>query len=62
MNLFTSRSIDFVLTFTQSDLDVDVFMDLTSGMGFYGNIVECFLNLNKSLYGIKQESKIGLIV
>ena len=30
---FTSRLIDFVLAFTQVDLDMDVFMDLNFIMG-----------------------------
>ena len=34
---FPRRSIDFVLDFTQSDFDVDVFMDLPSGVGVDGN-------------------------
>ena len=33
----TRRPIEFVLDFPQSDLDVDVFMDLTLGMWVDGN-------------------------
>ena len=29
---FTSRSIDFVIDFTQADVDVDVFMNIPLGM------------------------------
>ena len=31
-------SIDFVMAFTQADLDVDVFVDITLVMGLDGNI------------------------
>ena len=44
---FTRRSIDCVLTFPQYDLDVDVFMEVSLGMGIYRNIREWFLKLNK---------------
>ena len=40
-------SIDFVLAFTQSDVDVYVFMDITLGMGVDGNRKQWVLNLNK---------------
>ena len=53
MNLFTNRSIDFVLEFTKVDLGVDVFMGLPLGMVVDKNRVEWFLKLKKSLYGIK---------
>ena len=56
INSFTSISIYFVLAFPQSDLDVDVFMYLTLGMGVDGNILEWVLKLNKLLYGLKQAS------
>ena len=49
-------SIDFVLAFHQSDLDVDIFMDIPLVMEFVGNREEWVLNLNKSLYGINQAS------
>ena len=49
----SSQSIDFVLAFTQADLNgVNVFMQLPIGMeveGEYGYV----LKLNKSLYGLK---------
>ena len=35
-----SKSIDFVLSFPQSDLDVDVLMGLTLGMEVGGNRIE----------------------
>ena len=49
-------SIDFVFAFHQSDLDVDIFMDIPLVMEFVGNREEWVLNLNKSLYGINQAS------
>ena len=49
-----SRSIDFVLDFTESELDVDVFMKLPLGMGVYGNRVEWVRKFKKPIYGIKQ--------
>ena len=51
-----SISIEFVLAFTQSDLDVDVFMDIPLGMEVYVNIREWVINLNKSIYGLNKES------
>ena len=53
---FPIRSIDFVIAFHQSYLDVDVFMEIHLGMGVDGNRGEWVLKLNKSLYGIKQAS------
>ena len=35
---FPIRSIDFVLDFTQNDLDVDVFIEIPLGMGVDGSI------------------------
>ena len=54
---FPSISIDFVLAFPQSDLDVDVFMDLPLVMLVDGNRREWVLKLNKSLYGLNQASE-----
>ena len=34
---FPSISIDFVIDFSQADIDVSVIMDPPLGMGFYGN-------------------------
>ena len=53
---FPIISIDFLPAFSQSELDVDVFMDITLGMGVDVNRVEWFLKLNKSLYVPKQAS------
>ena len=50
----TSRSIDFVLYFSQADLDVDFFMYLPLGMVVDGNRGEWVLELNKSLYVLNQ--------
>ena len=50
-------SIDFVLAFTQSDLDMYVLMELPLGMGMYRNIGELFLDSNTSFYGLKQASE-----
>ena len=52
---FPSRSIDFVLAFTLSNLGMDVLMEIPLGIGVDGNRVEWILKLNKSLYGLKQE-------
>ena len=57
INKLSSRSTDFVLAFNQYDLDLDVFMDISFGMGVDGNRGEWFLKLNKQLYGIKQASE-----
>ena len=50
-----STSIDFVLTFPQADLDVDIFMELPAGMdlGDYHK-KDYVLKLRKNLYGLKQ--------
>ena len=53
---FTSKSIDFVLAFSEADIDVDVFMDIPLVIGFDRNIVDWVIKLNKSIYGIKQAS------
>ena len=54
---FPRISIDFLLPFPQSDLDMDVFVGVSLGMGDGGNRVEWFLNVNESLYWIKQASE-----
>ena len=46
--------IDFLLAFTQSELDGDVFMELHLVMVVDGYRGEWVLNLNKLLYVIKQ--------
>ena len=49
------RSIDFVLAFPQSDLDVPIFMELPAGFAMkIGNKGEYVIELKKSLYGLKQ--------
>ena len=53
-----SRSIDFVLEFPQSDLDVNVYMDLPIGIDApYGGKRDYVLKLNKSLYSFKKDSE-----
>ena len=42
----TSIKIDFVLSFTQYDLNADVFMELTLEMGVDANKGELVLNFN----------------
>jgi len=53
-----SKSIDFVLAFPQADLDVPVYMELPAGINPVDvsdeNRRRYVLNLNKSLYGLKQ--------
>ena len=50
------RSIDFVLAFTQYDLDVDILMDLPLVMAVDRNRVKWVIKLNKPLYGFNQKS------
>ena len=51
-----TKSIDFVLTFLQADLDTPVYMELP--FGFYVDGSRTFvLKLNKSLYGVKNFSR-----
>ena len=54
---FPSISIDCILAFLQSELYVDVFMDIPLGMLVDRNRGGWFLNLNKSLYGINKSSE-----
>lgn len=57
INDFATSTIDFTLAFPQVDLDVDVFMELPTGMvGPDGSRKGYILKLNKSLYGLKQAS------
>ena len=49
-----SRSTDFVIAFPQAYLDVNIFMEIPSVMGVDENIIELFLKLKKSLYGLKK--------
>ena len=53
---FPTRSIYFVLSFPQADLDVNVFMEITLVMGVNLNRGEWVLKLNKSLYILNKES------
>ena len=58
INLYT-KAIDFVLAFTQGDLDVPVYMELPSGMELAGNGKDgskYLIKLKKSLYGLKNTS------
>ena len=50
----SSIPIDCILAFTQAELYVDVFMDITLGMVVDGNRKEWVVNLNKSLYVINK--------
>ena len=52
-----SRSIDFVLAFTQADFDVNVYKELP--IGIYvpnGGTRDYFLKLNKYIYGLNQDN------
>ena len=54
-----SKSIDFILAFPQADLDVDIWMELPTGIVVHGKDNESrayVLKLKKSLYGLKQAS------
>ena len=55
-----SKSIIFVLPFTQADLEVDIWMELPIGFVIdeflYGDSRSYVLKLNKYLYGLKQAS------
>ena len=57
INNLSTSTIDFTLAFPQVDLDIDVFMELPTGMvGPDGSRKRYVLKLNKSLYGLKQAS------
>ena len=49
-----TRSIDFILDFTQADLDIDVFIELPVGFNLEPDSRQYIIKLNKSLYGLKQ--------
>jgi hypothetical protein len=54
-----SKSIDFILAFPQADLDVDIWMELPTGIIISGkeDVSRGYvLKLKKSLYGLKQAS------
>jgi hypothetical protein len=54
-----SKSIDFMLAFPQADLDVDIWMELPTGIVVSGKDNESrayVLKLKKSVYGLKQAS------
>ena len=50
------RSIDFLLSFFQAGIDLDVFIKIPLGMEVDGNRGKWFLKLNKSMYRLKQSS------
>ena len=52
-NLHT-KSINFVLAYPQSDLDVDIYMDLPLGFNVGPESGRYFLKLQKNLYDLKQ--------
>ena len=57
INNLSTSTVDFTLAFPQVDLDIDVFMELPTGMvGPDGSRKRYVLKLNKSLYGLKQAS------
>ncbi len=58
LNLLPSKSIDFVLAFPQADLEVLVYTELPLGFDAPQNGSQKLyvLQLNKSLYGLKQAS------
>ena len=52
-NLHT-KSIDFVLTYPQSDLDVDIYIELPQEFNVGPESGRYVLKLQKNLYGLKQ--------
>jgi hypothetical protein len=57
-HLFRHEAIDFVLTFPQAELDVNIWMYLPIGFQVdtdNESKQSCLLKLNKSLYGLKHE-------
>jgi hypothetical protein len=54
-----SKSINFVLAFLQTNLDVDIWMELPMGIVIdtkWDNSWACILKLKKSVYGLKKAS------
>jgi hypothetical protein len=49
-----SRSIDFILAFTQAPIDVETYIRLPVGFSVEGANEEYVLELKKTLYGLKQ--------
>ena len=52
---FHTKSIDFVLAYPQANLDVYIYMQLPQGFNVGPESGRYVLNLQKNLYGIKQE-------
>ena len=59
LNKMRSHSIDFTLSFLQTNTDVDIFMELTIGVDVPKEEIrkDYVLYLLKNLYGLKQASK-----
>ena len=56
IHAFPRRSIEFVLSFPQSNLDMYVFMDIPLGTVVYKKILHWVLESNTSIYGLKKAS------
>jgi hypothetical protein len=53
-----SRSVDFVLAYTQAEIDIDIYMELPPGVIVDGfDRKDLVLKLEKNYYGLKQAGK-----
>jgi hypothetical protein len=46
-----TRQLDFVLAYTQADVETDLYMEIPQGFQMKGKDQECVLKLKKDLYG-----------
>ena len=56
LHKFHSQSTDFVLSFPQADLDIDIYKEFPQGIEVADGNGSHLLKLNKNLYGLKQAS------
>jgi hypothetical protein len=52
------RQLDFVLAYTQADVECEIYMEIPRGFTVDGNPKDYVLRLEKNLYGLKQASRV----
>jgi hypothetical protein len=53
-----TRQLDFVLAYTQADVETDLYMETPKGFQMKGKDQEYVLKLKKNLYGQKQAGRV----
>ena len=51
-----SKSIDFVLSFPQAEMETEVCMEIPQGFYNMHEVTSCVLKLKRSIYGLKQSN------